>query len=256
MRNWKGLAVLAVLILVWSTVGIVDGLSTAVYGIPNIIDYIRGSLPPKWEVIPTLQDALLETIQMGILGVTIGTLIAAPLSFLAAKETTPWVVMYILSRAIINVARAIPTLLWAILFVTMVGLGPVAGVFAIATHCVGSLGKYFSESIEVVHPRIKEILEAMEVDGATERQSLVYGLIPAVAPLFANYFIYYLEWSVRTGTILGLVGAGGIGLRLTMSIRMFRRQETAAIVLTILAVVIFIDSLSRVARKHLMESTI
>ncbi len=256
MKHWRELLALTTLVLIWAAIGIAPRLSTAVYGLPNMIDYLRGSYPPDWSVIPTLQDALLETVQMGILGVTIGTVVAAPLSFLAAKETTPWIAMYVASRAVINVARAIPTLLWAILFVTMVGLGPAAGIFAIATHCVGSLGKYFSESIETVHPRIRDVLEAMEVDGATKGQSLVYGLIPAVAPLFASYFAYYVEWSLRTGTILGLVGAGGLGLRLTMSIRLFKRQETAAIVLTILVMVLIADALSRMVRKQLLEDTI
>lgn len=256
MKQWQGLVVLVILILVWSAVGIVDGLSTAVYGVPNIIDYLRGSWPPRWSVIPDLAGPIAETIQMGVLGVTIGSVIAAPVSFLAAKETAPNVMVYIWARALINATRAIPTLLWAILFVTMVGLGPVAGIFAMATHIVGGLGKYGSESIESVYPRAKEMLEAMEVDGATRAQTIWYGLLPAVAPLFASYVAYYVEWSIRTGTILGLVGAGGLGLRLTMSIRMFRRQETAAIVLTILALVLVVDGLSRMVRKQLLEDTI
>ena len=146
--------------------------------------------------------------------------------------------------------------LWAILFVTMVGLGPVAGVFALATHCIGSLGKHFSESIETMYPHTKEVREAMAVDGTGRIRALYYGLLPAVAPLFLGYFIYYVEWSVRAGTILGLVGAGGLGLRLTMAIRMFRRQETAAIVLTILVMVTIIDGFSRLIRKQVLGAMV
>jgi len=198
----------------------------------------------------------METLQTGLLGVTIGGLVAAPLSFLAAKETTPHVLFYIAARSLTSLCRSMPTLLWAILFVTAVGLGPVAGVFALAAHCIGSLGKYFSEDIEAMYPYTKEIRDAMRVDGAGRIQTLYHGLLPALAPLFLGHFIYYLEWSVRAGTILGLVGAGGLGLRLTMAIRMFKRQETAAIVLAILVMVIAVDTFSRFVRRQMLEAVI
>lgn len=256
MRHWHlALVVLAMLVL-WSFIGIAGNMGTTVYKFSNAIDYLARSWPPKLEVLPALVKPLMETVQMGFLGVTIGGLIATPLSFFAAKETTTSMLAYILAKGFISTCRSIPTLLWAILFVTMVGLGPVAGVFALATHCIGSLGKYFSESIETMYPHTQEVREAMTVDGANYFQTLIHGLLPALAPLFLSYFIYYVEWSVRTGTILGLVGAGGLGLRLTMSIRMFRRQETAAIVLAILAIVMVIDGLSRVVRKQILEATV
>ena len=229
---------------------------TTVYKLSNVVDYLSKSWPPKMGIFPSLVKPLTETIQMGILGVTIGALVAAPLSFLAAKDTSPNGLVYILSRGIISVCRSIPELLWAILFVTVVGLGPVAGIFALAVHCVGSLGKYFNESIEVIYPRSKEILEAMAVDGASRIRIIYSGLLPGLAPLFLSYFAYYAEWAVRAGTILGLVGAGGLGLRLTMSIRMFRRQETAAIALVILIMVIIVDACSRFIRKRALEKSL
>lgn len=253
MKHW-GWTAATVALVAWAVIGTAPDLN-AVNGLANAADYLRGSWPPDWSVVPSLKSAILETVRMGVLGVTFGAVVAAPLSFLAARETTPFLLSYIAAKGIINLCRSIPTLLWAILFVTMVGLGPVAGVFALAVHCTGSLGKYFSESIEATYPRTKEVIEAMEVDGAGAFQALWHGLIPAVAPLFASYIAYYFEWSVRVGTILGLVGAGGLGLRLTMSIRMFKRQETAAIVLTILAIVTVIDGLSRVLRYQLLEDT-
>ena len=227
-------------------------MGTTVYRLSNAIDYLSASWPPKIEILPSIMYLLVETFQMGLLGVTLGGLVAAPLSFLAARETTPHVLVSTLARGFINGCRSMPTLLWAILFVTMVGLGPVAGVFALAVHCVGTLGKYFTESIDVMYPRSKEIMGAMEVDGAGRIRTLYHGLLPALAPLFLSYFIYYVEWSVRAGTILGLVGAGGLGLRLTMAIRMFRRQETAAIVLTVLVMVSIIDGFSRLMRKQVL----
>lgn len=256
MKHWRQAAVVVGVLMLWASVGIVPKVGTVVNGLSNATDYVTRSWPPDWSVLPTLRGPVVETLQMGVLGVTLGAMIATPLSFLAARETSPALPTYLLAKAIINLCRSIPTLLWAILFVTMVGLGPVAGVFALAVHCTGSLGKYFSESIESIYPRVKEILEAMEVDGAGKGKALFYGLVPAVAPLFLSYIAYYFEWSVRTGTILGLVGAGGLGLRLTMAVRMFRRQEVAAIVIAIVAMVTVIDGLSRLMRKQLLEDTI
>lgn len=256
MKHWREAAIVVGVLMLWASVGIVPKLGTVVNGLSNATDYVARSWPPDWSVLPSLRGPIIETLQMGVLGVTLGAMIATPLSFLAARETSPALPAYLLAKAIINVCRSIPTLLWAILFVTMVGLGPAAGVFALAVHCTGSLGKYFSESIESIYPRVREILEAMEVDGAGKSRAVFYGLLPAVAPLFLSYIAYYFEWSVRVGTILGLVGAGGLGLRLTMAIRMFRRQEVAAIVIAIVAMVTVIDGLSRLMRKRLLEDTI
>lgn len=252
MKHWRVVAIALTALILWSLVGLVDSMGTTVYKLSNAIDYLSASWPPKMGVLPSLVDPIVETLQMGLLGVTIGGLVAAPLSFLAARETAPHVLAYAVTRGLISTCRSIPALLWAILFVTMVGLGPVAGVFALATHCIGSLGKHFSESIETMYPHTQDVREAMQVDGAGRLRALYHGLLPAVAPLFLSYFIYYVEWSVRAGTILGLVGAGGLGLRLTMAIRMFHRQETAAIVLTILAMVTVIDTFSRFMRKQVL----
>jgi phosphonate transport system permease protein len=143
-------------------------------------------------------------------------------------------------------------MLWAILFVYMVGLGPVAGVFAIVCHCVGTFGKLFSETIEAAGPTTKEVVEAMRIDGAGEGQIILYGILPEIAPSLASYILYYFEWAVRVGTVLGLVGAGGIGLELTMAIRSFKRQESMAILLTILVLVVIIDQISRKLRERLL----
>jgi len=253
MRHWQIVLALVGILLVWCITGIGDGLLKAVNGLPNAADYVLGMWPPDLHILPNLVEPLIETVQMGVLGVAMASIVTVPLSFCAACETSPCRLAYILSKMIINICRSIPTLLWAIIFVTMVGLGPAAGVFALMVHCVGALGKYFSESIESIYPRVVEVLEAMEVDGAGRARALVMGLGPAISPLFSSYIAYYIEWSIRVGTILGLVGAGGLGLRLTMSIRMFRRQETSAIVLAIVVMVMVIDALSRVARKRILE---
>jgi len=209
--------------------------------------------PPNWGVLPGLWVPLAETLWMGVVSVFLSSVIALPLSFLAAKNTTPNSFACVASRAMINFVRAMPTLLWALLFVAMVGLGPGAGVLALTCHCVGTLGKYFLEAIEAIGPKTIDVLEAMRVDGANEWQAICYGLFPAVAPLFASYVLYYLEWAIRVGTILGVVGAGGLGMKVLASIQLFRRRETAAIIIVILSLVIVVDSLSRFARMKLCD---
>ena len=252
MKHWRVAVIALAALILWSLASLVDSMGTTVYKLANAIDYLAASWPPEFEILPSLAAPVVETLQMGLLGVTIGGLVAAPLSFLAAKETAPHALAYIVTRGLISTCRSIPALLWAILFVTTVGLGPIAGIFALAVHCIGSLGKHFSESIETMYPHTQEVRDAMEVDGAGRIRALYHGLLPALAPLFLSYFIYYVEWSVRAGAVLGLVGAGGLGLRLTMAIRMFRRQETAAIVLTILVMVTIIDGFSRLMRKQVL----
>jgi len=227
-----------------------------VAGIPFALDYLGGMFPPDLRILPRLIAPMCETLQMAVLGIGISSILAVPLSFLAAEDTAPNLLVYLAARGFINLARGIPALLWAILFVSMVGLGPLAGVFAVTMHCLGALGKQFSEAIESTVAGLRDVLEAMSLDGANSRQTIWYGIVPSVGALFASYTIYYFEWAVRTGTILGMVGAGGLGLELTMSIRLFKRHETLAIVLVILVVVNMVDALSHLVRKKLVENSL
>ena len=253
----KGLGVgkwlVVMLLLLWASQPLIAEIPKIYHGMPFVYDYIRGMFPPEFSILPQLWQPLVETLQVAVTSIFLAALIALPVSFLAAKETAPNLLLYMLSTSTINFLRTMPTLLWAILFVAMVGLGPLAGVFALTAHCIGALGKYFQEAIEVTVPAISEVLEAMRIDGANEWQVMRHGVFPAVAPLFASYVMYYLEWCVRVGTTLGLVGAGGVGLQLTQSIRLFRRQQTLAIVILILCMVFAINFSSRIIRKGLVD---
>lgn len=249
-----GLIALVVLSLLWSISGVAQYLPRLASGLPHALDYALAMFPPDWSILPELVGPFAEQLRMAILAIHLATSITMVLAFLAARNTTPALPVYIVVRGFINVCRGLPTMIWALLFVAMVGLGPLAGIMALTVHCIGTLGKYFSESIETIGPQIKEILEAMRVDGANEWQVLYYGLLREVAPLFASYTLYYFEWALRVGTTLGLVGAGGLGLRLMTSIRLFRRQQTLTMILAILAVVIVVDTISGIIRKRLVES--
>jgi phosphonate transport system permease protein len=139
------------------------------------------------------------------------------------------------------------------LFVSLSGLGILAGVMGIVCHVTGAMGKMFYECIDATRPKVTDMLEAMQIDGATGWQTIRYGLFPEVLPLFASYTLYRFESTIRTSTIMGLVGAGGLGLELTMAIRMFRRQEALTIILVILALVTLVDFASGSMRKRILQ---
>ena len=242
-----------VIIFLWAASGLIADLPRIISGVPHAVDYIGGMWPPDLSILPELAVPLIETIQIAVVGTVVAAITSIPLSFLAARNTTPNITIYFGAKGAINSLRAIPTLLWAILFVSLVGLGPLAGVFAITCHCIGTLGKYFSEAIESVGPNVKIVLESMRTEGASEFQVVQYGLLPALAPLFSSYILYYLEGNIRAATVLGLVGAGGIGLYLTQTIRLFKRHETLTIILVILAVVFSVDAMSRQVRKRFLD---
>ena len=248
--------------LLWLVVGIVvlwaffepaTQLPTAWRNIPFIVDYLQGMFPPDLTILPSLWEPLQETIQMALAGTLLAVIASLPLSFLAAANTEPNYAICILVRGLLNLLRAMPALVCAMMFVSLAGLGPLAGIFGITCHTTGTLGKMFLECIEVTGPRIKDMLEAMRIDGATERQLIRWALIPEILPLFTSYTLYRLEVAVRASTILGMVGAGGLGMELTTAIKMFRRRETLAIILVILALVTVVDFLSSRLRKYILS---
>jgi phosphonate transport system permease protein len=160
--------------------------------------------------LPVL-TALFETIQMAIIGTLGAVIMALPMSLLAARNTSPHPILYNIARLILNFLRAIPELVYALLFVAAVGLGPFTGVLALAFGSVGSLSRVFAEAIEQIDPAQ---VNAVRATGASGMQTFIYAVIPQAVPLFISYTIIYFEANVRHATILGLVGAGGLGFLL------------------------------------------
>ncbi len=140
-------------------------------------------------------------------------------------------------------------MLYALIFVAITGLGPFAGVLALTCHCVGTLGRFFSESIEAIDMKP---IESMKIDGAGKLRELIYGYVPGALEHILGYILYYLEYNVRTGTILGLVGAGGIGHHLMMSIHLFKYQEMATIMIIIVTVIVIMDRVSSYFRAKII----
>ena len=188
------------------------------------------------------------TIQIALWGTSIAVLIAVPLGLLGARNVTPAWLQWPVRRAM-DALRSVPDLVIGTIFVVAVGLGPFAGVMALALNTGGVLGKLFSEAVESID---KGPVEGVRATGAAPLQEIVWGVIPQVAPLWTSYALYRFESNSRAATVLGLIGAGGIGQILFDSLNSFAYSRTAAISIVIVAAVTLIDLLSQTIRARLL----
>jgi len=229
------------IIIAWSADGTNTSIINFLNGFPEIGNYSREMFPPDLTIIPSLINSISETIQIAVMGTLLGTLIAFPLSFMAARNVMKIKVVYQLTRFFFDICRGVSEVVWALLFVAMVGLGPFPGVLALTVHLAGALGRYFSEAIETVDI---EIVRAIKATGASNIHVISNAFFPEIRPLIFNYILYYFEHSVRAATVLGLVGAGGIGFQLLTSIRLFRLNQTSTILIVMILLVVIIDRTS------------
>ena len=198
--------------------------------------------PSAGGVLPELLMSLLESLAMAFLGTLLAALIALPLALLGAGNIIGNVLLRFSVRRVYDGLRGIDTLIWALIFVAAVGMGPFAGILALAVPDIGSLAKLFSEALESADRRQ---VEAVRAAGANRILSVRLGLIPQVAPVMLSQILYNFESNARSSTVLGIVGAGGIGLALSDRIRINNWDEVAFIILLILAMVAAIDWASR-----------
>lgn len=189
----------------------------------------------------TVVGATLETVQMALAGTFLALIAAFPLGFLAARNTTPHPFVYYLVRGALNLVRTIPDLALGLLFVAAVGLGAFAGTLALAIHTATVLGKLLSESTENIN---EGVVEAVRATGASYPQVLSFAVLPQILPDLISFTLYRLETNIRAASVLGLIGAGGIGYLMNTSFRTFQYQEAAAIVLVLIALVMLVDFLS------------
>jgi phosphonate transport system permease protein len=183
----------------------------------------------------------LETLQIAIWGTLLGVALALPVCFFAARNLTPHPGVYHALRQVLNAMRGINEIILALIFVAAVGLGPFAGVLALAVHGAGMLGKFFAEAIEEIDTGP---LEALRAAGVGTTQTIVFGVMPQVLPAWIAVILYRLETNIRVSTVLGMVGAGGIGFELISSMKLFEYENTAACVVVILILVMSADLLS------------
>jgi phosphonate transport system permease protein len=199
--------------------------------------------------MPTVLAYIVETLQMAIVGTIVGVIISLPLGLLAARNVSPHPAVYQATRLLLNVNRAIPEIIFALIFVAAVGLGPFGGVLALGVGAVGSLAKLYAESIEQIDPQ--QVL-AVRATGAGPMQTFIYGVVPQAMPLIATYSLLNFEHNVRSATILGLVGAGGIGFILQKYISLFQYRELMGTLIFIIVMVTVIDRVSDYLRKKLI----
>lgn len=211
-------------------------------GLASLAKFIALMFPPSTGGhLNLLLTAMGETLAIAFLGTLIATVVAFPISFLAAGNTTPDAVIRFAIRRVLDTIRSVDALIWALVFVGVVGLGPFAGILAIAVSDTGALGKLFSEAIESTEERARESVLA---SGGTSLLAVRFGLLPQVLPIIAGQILYYFESNVRSATIIGIVGAGGIGLQLSEQIRTYDFDQVAFAVIMILITVSIIDWIS------------
>jgi phosphonate transport system permease protein len=189
----------------------------------------------------TVAGATLETVQMALAGTFLALVVAFPIGFLAARNTTPHPMVYYGVRGVLNFVRTIPDLALGLLFVAAVGLGAFAGTLALAIHTATVLGKLVSESVENID---EGVVEAIRATGAGYAQIVSFAVLPQVLPDLISFTLYRLETNIRAASVLGLIGAGGIGYLMNTSFRTFQYQEAAAIVLVLIVLVMLVDYLS------------
>jgi phosphonate transport system permease protein len=215
------------------------GLAEIGPGLAQLGKLVALMFPPSTGAhLPLLLHAMGETLAIAFLGTLIAAVLAFPIGFLAANNTSPGVILRFLTRRCLDAIRGIDVLIWALVFVGVVGLGPFAGILAIAVSDAGAFGKLFSETIETADRKpIDGVLSA----GGAKLHAIRFALIPQVLPVIISQVLYYFESNVRSATIIGIVGAGGIGLQLSEQIRTYDFDQVAFVIIMILITVAAID---------------
>ena len=237
----------AVLLLIWSFNGAQFNFVKLGEGAVNMGEFLSRLFPPDFSKIGTILALLLETFQMAVVGTVLGAVLSLIVAFGATSTLAPtW--LYYPTRWVMNIIRSVPDLVFALMFVSAVGLGPFAGILAMTLGSIGSIGKIFAEAMEQVD---RGPVVAMQAVGASKRQVIQYGVLPQAAPLLTSYTLLLFEGNVRGATILGLVGAGGIGLELTTAMRMYDYGHLSAIIICIIVLVTVIDQGSALIRRRI-----
>jgi phosphonate transport system permease protein len=217
-------------------------------GLPRLATWIGRSWPPDVSEIGILAHRGAETVAMATVGVSFGAVIAAPISLLAARNIDVSPLLAVPARWLLNALRGIDSFVFALIFVAAVGLGPFAGVLGVALHTAGSIAKLWAEAIETTDPRP---VEAARTSGAGRLQVFLHAQLPDVLPQLSSILLYMWEFNVRASTVLGIVGAGGIGQELKNSVDLLLFDRVLTILFVILVMVTAIDQLSAWLRRRL-----
>jgi phosphonate transport system permease protein len=208
--------------------------------------YAADFFPPNFRQWRLYVEEMVITLQIALWGTALAVITAVPMALLASSNIVPWWV-YQPVRRLMDACRAINEMVFAMLFVVAVGLGPFAGVLALWIHTSGVLAKLFSEAVEAIDP---QPVEGIRSTGASAMHEIVYGVIPQVIPLWTSFTLYRFESNIRSASVVGMVGAGGIGVVLWEIIRGFQYAETCAVMIIIILSVSVIDLVSARIRQH------
>jgi phosphonate transport system permease protein len=244
---WAVVAVfLAVHVLAWQATEFSPAALIA--GWEGMADFLAESLPPDFSVLGKSLEAAVITLYIGLLGTTFSIPFALALALLASRATTSAAWAQQVARAVLSFLRSVPDVVFALIFVTAVGLGPFAGVLALVFHNTGVMGKLWAEAMDESDrgPR-----DALKVTGASGPQIALHAVLPTVLPSLAGLLLYRLDVNVRSSLVLGLVGAGGIGFLINQSIKLFRFDEMVTHILVVLLLVVVVDQASGWVRKRL-----
>ena len=241
--------IFAMAVFFWAFSAIEFSPDKVVKGIPPLFEFLYNLYPPDVSVAPTLLESAVETIQMVLVGTLLGTILALPISAMASSNISPKPLV-VITRTYLMVVRTIPSLVWALIFVVVVGLGPVAGVFALTFYTLGYLGKLYYEAIESID---MDSVEGVVAVGANGMQIFSHAILPQILPHLVNNFFFMIEYNIRHAAILGFVGAGGIGFYLFLYLQSFSFDKVAMALLILLGLVIGFDRLSLAVRKKLIQ---
>jgi phosphonate transport system permease protein len=220
-----------------------------VAGLPRLAAWAAKAWPPQTTEIDVMLLRAAETVAIATVATTVATLLAFPLSIFIARNVTPWPWASLPVRLIVNAFRGVDTVVFALLFVAAVGLGPFAGVLGMIVHSMGVIAKLNSEAIETI-PNAP--LEAAAMTGANRTKVVSYALLPSVLPNLASVSLYLWEANVRTSTILGIVGAGGIGIEIKAAIDLLDFPKLLTLTVIVLIMVTAIDQFSAWLRRRLV----
>jgi phosphonate transport system permease protein len=264
-------AIALLLVFAWGMRGTKASPGELLAGLPQMGNLLSRMFPPKFDMktaelpvpeilqgslgtslsVPylTILPYVVETLQMALIGTLLAVILALPLGLLAARNVAPHPLIYQATRLLLNINRAVPDIIFALLFVAAVGLGPFGGVLALGIGSAGSLAKLYAESFEAIDPAQ---VQAVRATGASRLQSFVYAVMPQALPLLASYSVLYFEGNVRSATILGLVGAGGVGFILSKYISLFQYRDLMGALIVIIVMVTILDRASDALRKRII----
>ena len=242
-------ALLALVLYVWAAMGVEFSVTRIFSNLEHAVDFGERMFPPDFAVTATVASSLIETIQMALIGTSLAAIVSLPLAVLAARNISARP-LQAGARLILNGLRTIPSIIWGLFFVAIVGLGPFPGILALTFYASGYLGKFYYEGIESID---MGPLNSLRTVGASPIQRFRWGVFPQVLPLMLGYTLYMFEYNIRAASILGIVGAGGIGFYLYTYINNFQYDRAATALLLLLVVVTVIDSLSSRLRARLMD---